>query len=42
MATVDHLILHVNELDANIDFCVTVLGFTFEKKKMTGPIQPFA
>lgn len=30
MATIDHLILNVNEVDASVDFYVNVLGFGLE------------
>ena len=30
MATIDHLILNVNEVSASVDFYVNVLGFTLE------------
>src|SRR5690242_2781565 len=37
MTIIDHLILHVNELDSNVDFYVNVMGFTFEKNEDEGP-----
>ena len=30
MATIDHLILNINEVSASVDFYVNVLGFTLE------------
>ena len=30
MATIDHVILNVNEIPASVDFYVNVLGFSFE------------
>lgn len=30
MATIDHLILYVNEMAASVDFKVNVLGFELE------------
>ena len=30
MATIDHLILHVNEVPSSVDFYVNVLGFVLE------------
>ena len=30
MATIDHLILNVNEIPASVDFYVNILGFALE------------
>jgi catechol 2,3-dioxygenase-like lactoylglutathione lyase family enzyme len=37
MAAIDHVILHVKELEPSIDFYVNVMGFNVEKGEDDGP-----